>query len=197
MLAAVCLILIFAILNRARGSHLFGMLDSTNEGRAIATFLMAAATAIASQGDYLDMAEILLWTWAGLIFWCVFGWDEYWGAAIGSTFNPNKPEFSPVDWLMLQMPWFTPVYNATATDLRRRLWGAVAMGLRQGLAVPCLVGMAYMTGHPNHGWYAAGTLLFGFIYMASGYLVALAYAIPLAEPVVGAALGFLAKATIN
>jgi hypothetical protein len=197
MLLTVCLILIFSILNRARGSQFFGLLDSTTEGRLIATFLMAVAAAIASLGDYFDMAEIILWTWAGLILWCVFGWDEYWGAAIGSTFNPNKATFAPVDWLMKLQPWFAPVYQATAGDVRRRLWGAMAMGLRQSLAIPCLVGLGYLTGHAEHGWYAAGTLLFGFIYLAAGYAAGLVYAVPVAEYGVGAAFGFLIFQSMN
>ena len=94
------------------------------------------------------------------------------------------------------MPWFSTVYSANASDIRRRLWGAVSMGLRQSLAAPCLIGLAYLTGHPEHLWYSAGTLFLGIPYLLGGYACK-AYPIGFAEYLTGGLLGLLFYATAS
>ena len=72
------LIPICASLNRARGSKFANILTSTVESRLISTALIATyVTAFA--GDWRVFPAIF----AGLMFWCSFAWDSYWGAAIG------------------------------------------------------------------------------------------------------------------
>ena len=180
----------FAILNRGRGSHFWDSIDSTAASRLLAAFSMAVLTMLAAGQGGIAGDLTILWALGTLSLWEVFAWDNYWSAAIGHAFNPGARTFLPADWLMRRMPWFAPVYSATAGDVRRRLWGTVAMGLRQSVAAPCIVGLAWLTGHPDHGWYAAGTLLLGLPYLLAGYACR-TYAIGFAEYTVGGWLGIL------
>lgn len=170
---------LFSLLNRARGSQFWDTLPSTSATRILATFGMALATAAAAGGDRARAAELLLWAWASLMLWCVFAWDNYWSAAIGNPTDVHKPACKPVDRIMARLPAMPP-----------RLWGTVAMGLRQSFAAPCLVGLSVISGHPSHAAYALATPSFGVIYLAAGYLRPKA-PIALAEHAVGAALGAL------
>lgn len=195
-MASLLFCIAFAFLNRGRGSHFWDQIDSTVASRLVACFGMAALTMVAGGQSESHGYVLLLWTLATLPLWAFPGWDNYWAAAIGHDFNPVARTFPPVDWVMKRMPWFRPVYRATASDLRRRLWGAASMGLRQALAAPCIIGLASLTGLPWHALYALGTLLFGFIYMISGSLFK-PYVIGTAEYIVGGALGFLVFQTIQ
>ena len=185
----------FAFLNRGRGSQFWNQIDSTVASRLVTTLSMSSLTMIASGSDEYQGDLILFWVWAVMSLWAFPGWDNYWSAAIGNAFNPNASTFAPVDWLMKRMPWFSAVYAATASNLSRRLWGTVAMGLRQALAAPCFIGLAYLTGHPETGWYAAGTLLLGTPYLLGGY-VCKAYPVGFAEYCVGAVLGAMTYLTL-
>ena len=91
---------VFAFLNRARGSQLYGFVNSTTAGRLISTFFMAYATSLVAGGDFIHMDTVILWAWATLYLWTIFAWDNYWAAAIGHTFNPNTVTFAPADWLL-------------------------------------------------------------------------------------------------
>ena len=179
MYSAIIVPLGFSVLNRARGSQFWNLLSSTSTSRVIATLGMALVTASTEWGDDLMMAEVFLWSWATLMLWCVFAWDNYWSAAIGNPTDINKPACKPVDWIMSLLP-----------SMPLRLWGAVAMGLRQTFAVPCIVGLALLTHHPEQAIYAFGTILFGLIYLVAGYVWPKA-PINVAEPLVGSAIGFI------
>jgi hypothetical protein len=188
----------FALLNRARGTKLYGLTNSTVVGRLVATLGMGVLASLCVMPDSEMMLEVGVWTWLSLFLWAIPAWDNYWGAAIGSVFNPDEPAFAPVDWLLRVMPWFSTVYAATASDLRRRLWGATAMGLRQMLATPGLAHLAFIAGHPDRAWYAICPLAFGLFYLAAGYLKVLKQtSVAVAEYGIGAALGFLIVQSIN
>jgi hypothetical protein len=196
MFIAVSFALAFALLNRGRGSHFGNEIDSTVASRLITSFGMAILTMIAAQADEYRGNMILVWAFVGVSVWEWFGWDNYWSAAIGNPTNIMKPCFPPVDWLMARLPFFKSLYLAQGTPFKLRLWGAVAMGLRQSLATPCIIGLAFLTGHPDHAWYAAGTLLFGLPYFIAGYLYPKA-PVMVADYVVGGALGFIFYFTIH
>lgn len=176
------IILLFACLNRARGTQLFGLTTSTEAGRLVSMYGMAMLVAflafLSSETDTHALMTFIV-SFAGLLLWCTFGWDNYWSAAIGNPTDITKPTFAPVDWIMSKLP-----------AMPLRLWGAIAMGLRQSLATPTIAAIACIAGHPEHAIYGLATLFFGFIYMATGYGPN-RYAIPIAEPFVGATLGFL------
>lgn len=188
--------MICAGLNRGRGSHYGGTIDSTVVSRLLTTFALAVLTMLSADSAARPGELILLWVWAGLSLWAFPGWDNYWSAAIGNPVNAHARTFLPADWLLEHMPWFAPVYNATASARRCRLWGVVAMGLRQALAAPCLVGLAYLTGHPEAGWYAMATLLFGLPYLLTGYACK-TDPVGYAEYVVGGLLGLLIYAILH
>ncbi|MCE9565859.1 MAG: hypothetical protein K8U57_27860 [Planctomycetes bacterium] len=175
----VAIPVLFSLLNRARGSQFWDTLPSTSATRILATLCMAVVTAATAWGDSARMTELLLWTWASLMLWCVFAWDNYWSAAIGNPTDVHKPACKAVDRIMARLP-----------AMPLRLWGAVAMGIRQSFAVPCLVGLSIISGHPTHAAYALATLSFGLIYLAAGYVWPKA-PITVAEHAVGAALGAL------
>ena len=71
-----------------------------------------------------------------------------------------------------------------------RIWGAIAMGLRQAFLIPSLAGLAALCGHPWNAAYSLATLLFGVIYLTAGYASRLR-PIAVAEYSLGACLGLL------
>ncbi|OWK42209.1 hypothetical protein [Fimbriiglobus ruber] len=181
---------VFAVMNRGRGSHFWSQIDSTVASRLTSILGMSLCVILASGETDIRGDVLLAWTWATLSLWEFFGWDNYWSAAIGNAFNPDAATFAPVDWLLKQMPWFSSVYQATAGNSRRRTWGTTAMGLRQAMAAPGIIGVAFLTGYPGHSAWAAATLLLGIPYYVGGR-ISTAYAVPIAEYTVGGILGLL------
>lgn len=171
-------IVIMSLLNRCRGSRFFGHLDSTSEGRILATLAMAIATellALFHGMSALDSAIIFIWLWPSLMFWCVWGWGEYFSVVTGKP--PKGKEFPPVDWIMrkLKLPLITPIQCKT--------WGLIAMTLRQSLVIIPLYGIA-------QSWVSLGALFIGMIYFIAG-CVWPRNPILVAELGTGAWLGFL------
>lgn len=103
---------LFAVLNRARGSQLGGLISSTGICHIIIPLLMALMVVV-------DIKSLII-TWGLLIFWCVFAWDRYWELAGGVQVNSTGCK--PIDWILSKMS----IGNT-------RLEGIVGMGLRQGL----------------------------------------------------------------
>ncbi|QEL18704.1 hypothetical protein [Limnoglobus roseus] len=161
MIEQIAFGLTFAVLNRARGSKFFGYLTSTNEARALATAGMAAATALVAGGDDLHLLQVFWWTSATLAFWEIWGWGKYF-AAIHGIIDASGGSLKPVDWLMSKLNLPTDTFE------QRKRWGTVAMGLRQAMIAPCIVGLAFLTGHPERAWLACFTLLLGLPYYAGG-----------------------------
>ena len=151
MLGAVGFAIAFALLNRARGSKLFDLTKSTQFARIASTHVMAALV-LACTGSL----ACGVWAWATLYLWALFGWGKYAGAAIGVGLNRAEREFPPVDWVMERLP---------ITD--ERLWGAVAMSLRMLLALPCTLGLAYLTDGAS--WPSLFVPLMGAVYVPCGH----------------------------
>lgn len=182
MLTGLATALAFAALNRARGSRFWGLLGSTQLSRLAATAGMASiVTAVG--GD-----PRLLLAWPLLMLWALPGWGVYQSAATGNPTNFMEREFPPVDWIMARIPFFAPVYLAAGTDLERRLWGTVAMALRQSLAAPAVAAVAHLAGNP--WWWAATTPLLAAPYLIAGY-AARRHHVMYAEYGAGAILGLL------
>lgn len=174
------MMLAFAVLNRARGSQLFGFTTSTTEGRLVSTGLMSMVLLVngAYHGETVDAALFFPLYWALLMFWCVFAWDKYWIAAIGNGIDTARTGFAPVDWLMSLLP------------VKGRLWGVIAMGLRQLLLVPAIICAALISEHLGQGFaLSAAPLLFGVPYLLAGYLVPNAKSVMVAEITVGSLMG--------
>jgi hypothetical protein len=87
-----------------------------------------------------------------------------------------------VDWVMdkLDLPAFT-------VEERKR-WGTVAMGLRQTLLAPFVVGLAFLTGDPGMAWMAAFTPFLGIPYYLAGK-ISQKYAGLIAELILAALIG--------
>jgi hypothetical protein len=160
---------LFALLNRGRGSRFWDTLPSTTISRLAATAGMAILVYPFGllSGGILHAVGMFFWTWAALMFWCVFAWDSFWNAEIGT--DPQ----------------------------RSRLWGLGMMALRMTLAVPCLIGLAFLAGQPQHAWLALATPLLGLPYYVFGYLTPGTNVIRNAELAVGALLGFLIYQTLS
>lgn len=186
------LIPIFAILNRARGSKFFSLTNSTEIGRLASMLLMGISLALFEGTDPWQMSRLVAWTFGALMFWCSPAWDAYWGMAIGTT-TALRAGFAPVDWIM-EIVWpKTP----TPGTIAARVWGAVAIGLRQSLAACWIVGLALLfPSAPQHAYFGFFTLLFGLPYLISGYVFG-TYAVMAAEMMVGAGLGGLAILTLG
>lgn len=134
------LIPFYALLNRARGTKLFNLVNSTVIGRLLSTMLMAVSASLAVIPETLLMLEVFGWLWASLMLWCTPAWDKYWSAAIG-----HDPDHS-------------------------RLWGLAMMTLRMTLGAPAIIGLAFIINKPLHAYYALGTLFMGLPYYVFGYL---------------------------
>lgn len=174
--------IIFALLNRARGSKLFERTTSTAIARIASTLAMAVVVTLMA-GPQHSFRPILAWAWASLFVALLFGWGKYAGAAVGAG-RKDEAEFAPVDWLME----FIPIRSD-------RLWGALAMGLRLSLLAPALLGLAFLT----HGayWPALFTPLLGLTYLAGGYLFGPGKGWAVGEYCTGAALGVLLSLTVG
>lgn len=154
--------LVFAIMNRARGSQFFSLTDSTTEGRLLSTFLMTASALVpfTGFGNPEHQIEVVAAAWALLYVWTVPGWDAYWSAAIG-----NDPSHS-------------------------KLWGIGMMTLRQGgLLLPYYAFLSGLTGDWHHMAYAASTLLCGAVYAFWGAVNKTSAVIEYAELTNGAIMG--------
>lgn len=184
------IIALFAILNRARGTQFFSLLGSTAEGRILATLFMSLIASLGYLDNAAQAAQMLVFLWASLMFWCVFAWDKYWGAATGQNSGAAMAavSFVPVDKIMSKI--FPITAAMTPNSFRQRLWGLVAMCLRQSLAAPAIIALSLITGHPEDMWFAALTPLLGVWYFIFGYLWQVE-AITLAELAVGGSLGWL------
>ncbi len=151
----------FAFFNCARGRRFFDLVSSTVEGRLIAMTGMAATVALYYLSEPVLSFEIFSIALITLMLWCTPAWDAYWSAAIG-----NDPENS-------------------------RLWGLAAMSGRMLLAIPCIAGLAWITGHDDRSWLVGGTPLMGLPYYIFGYMKLGKYTIAASELAVGAILGAL------
>ena len=169
--------IIFAILNRARGSKLFDHTKSTQVSRIVSTCGMALVVLAMT----LNLSAFL-WAWASLFFWSLPGWGKYAGAAIGAGLK-DETEFPPVDWAMRQITIRNP-----------RIWGGVAMGLRMLLAAPCLIGLAYLCD--GNYWPALLTPLMGLIYTPCGYIFGM-HGWKAGEYISGFVLGFYVVLSAN
>lgn len=156
----------YAFLNRCRGTHFFNRLDSTFDSRLLATVFMAMFVAFYEFSSPGTMSVIMLYSWVMLMLWCTPAWDKYWSAAIG-----HDPKHC-------------------------RLWGLGMMTLRMTLAMPFLIGIAFLSGHPDNVVYAAGAMTLGFPYYFWGY-AAPKNPVGMAEYTVGAILGGLACLAIG
>lgn len=180
---------LFALLNRARGNHLFEQTESTTVSRLLSTLGMALLiylTALFQGYDIIRATLMCLWALATLMLWCIFAWDRYWEACLGGPVN-SQTGFVFVDWLMRFWPLPTE-------DTALRLWGLLAMTLRQLLILPCLTGLAYLSGH-SPVW-SLGTLLLGACYYVAGYAVSNGFAVMTAELCSGGLIGFLVSKSI-
>lgn len=164
---------IMGALNRARGSQIYGLAQSTVEARVVAMLFMACFT-MGIAGSII-VAPVIF---AGLMLWCSFAWDNYWSAAIGNPTDLDKPTFPPVDFIMrIAFRWLRP---------RPRLWGALAMSLRGFIAGYALfVALGFM-GYTKAPFLGLGLLLQGVPYYAFGHLPGGKYTIFLSEFAVGA-----------
>lgn len=170
--------LAFAILNRARGSKLYGLTTATQVSRIVSTHGMATLV-LAITASHI----CTFYTWATLFLWALPGWGKYAGAAIGEGLNRAEKEFAPVDWLMERLP-ITSV----------RLWGAVAMGLRMLLVLPCTLGLAYLTD--GSYWPSLLVPFMGLVYLPCGWLFG-ASGWAAGEYAAGAVLGVIISASVG
>lgn len=170
--------LLYAILDRARGSKLFGLTHSTTEARLVSAFGMSLLSAMA-----FPSLPVFLWSLASLYFWQVFGWGKYF-AAVHGHIDPGGGSVKPVDWLMrrLNLP--------TDTEEDRKRWGTVAMGLRQAFIAPYFIGLAVLSGHYDRALLAAFTPFMGIPYYLGGK-ISQQHAVEIAELINGALIGVL------
>lgn len=158
--------LTIALLNCARGRKLFDETKSTFITRLVSTFGMALATGFLTFHDYRLFDFTVLWTWASLMLWCSFAWMALLSATIGS--DPNHS----------------------------RLWGLGHLAMRMSLAAPCIIGLAFLTGHLENAWMAIFTPLLAVPYYAWGRIFSKwttynRFTIAFSELCVGYGLGFI------
>lgn len=154
-------IAVFSAANRGRGSQFGTHVPSTVESRVLAAFLSAASTLLLTTAFSESRAVgIALWIMATMLLWCTPAWDKYWSEEIGHSLTHS------------------------------RLYGLMQMTLRQLLILPCLLGVAVISGHYDRSWYALGALSLGLPYYLSGYEFPAA-PIKISEYAVGAIIGLI------
>lgn len=82
MITVLSLMVIFAVLNRARGCHLYGMTGSTVVSRVVPMAIMAGL----SGGGVLQQAI----AFGLLMLWCTPAWDKYWSEEIGHSATHSR-----------------------------------------------------------------------------------------------------------
>ena len=136
----IAFIAAFSILNRARGTQLFGLTDSTVAGRLISMMGMALLTSFLFMHNSILMLGAFIGVWALLMLWCTPLWDKYWSEEIGHSTTHS------------------------------RLYGLMQMTIRMALAIPAILFIAGLSNHGFNAIYALGALTFGLPYYAYGYL---------------------------
>ena len=148
----------FAILNRARGSQLFGYVNSTVEGRLVSMGLMALTTALLVPLHFLT---VFPWTFATLMLWCSPRWDALWAKTIaGSNRILGLAELSVR--MLLAAPCIIGL--AYLSEHMDKAWLALATAF---LAVPYYI-FGYLTPGANvirNSELAAGAILGALVFM--------------------------------
>lgn len=161
MIQVIITMLAFAVANRARGSKFFGLTESTEFGRIIATFIMALAMGFVYYvPNYMKMDVSIMFSWPLLVLWATFGWDAYWSAEIGND----------------------PVHSEG--------WGVKEMAFRMCWAIPSMVVYCWLSNHWEGLVYAAGIPLMALPYYLYGKLTK-RWVIELSEPTNGLLMGYL------
>ena len=126
------------LLNRARGSDMFGLTTYTVSSRLIATFFMSFI-ALSIIGTTIPVFIVV---WCGLMFWSSFGWGKYFSAFHGK----DTPEETEIKWID-KLGYF--VFPSNDNVWRNRFRGMLCMSIRGGVfAYPMYIGMA-LTGYPT------------------------------------------------
>lgn len=155
----IIFILMFCFLNRMRGSQIYGLVNSTTEGRMVSMFFMTVLTVLRYMPvDHTAVYMAFLIDFVLLYFWCMWRWDAYWSAAIGSDV------------------------------MHSRLWGVGMMTLRQSLILPFYAFISWQTGWVAPCW-SLSFLLMGVVYTISSKLTPGVNTIRNAEFANGAIMG--------
>lgn len=199
-LIAICTLLVYllamAFWFRCRGSQFLDVLDILGTGinRCLACLCQGVSTgylALLRGYNVIVSAEAGAFIWVTVWLAVMEAWDNYWGAAIGSTFDPNKSTVKAVDWILKKIPYFKPVYLGTSSTHLNRLWGLTALTLRDSLLSLSGIGLAVLIHQPEHALYALGFASCGLAYYLWGYIVGTAWAVPYAEYTVGLIQGLI------
>ena len=83
------LIIVGSILNRARGSKLFGCTESTAVARWVFAASMGIIAALMIPAPQVGFA-VFLWVMLSMYFWSMFGWREYCSAAVGNEIARSR-----------------------------------------------------------------------------------------------------------
>lgn len=138
---------LFAIMNRGRGSGLSINSFPTTYGRLISLGCIAVVLAH-------SITQLIVY-WLCLELWAVFAWDVYWGAAAQSAGTVVSPAFVPSDWILAKLK-ITP---------GSRLWGVVGMGTRQGICMfPLFCALSYFNSDSSYFYFSLVPFLFGIPY---------------------------------
>lgn len=143
-----------AAANRARGSKVFGLTDSTAEARAVFSVTVALASLAIGAGLWQ-----MLIIFAGLFAWSVPGWGKYFSAIHGRD-NPQEKEIGWIDDI-----GYNTVFGVDHESNRRR--GAICMGLRGVYMLPMFLALAWF--NPWALLIAPLCLLQGIPYYLAGY----------------------------
>lgn len=167
-----------ALLNRARGSQLFGYTKSTTISRLVATFLMGLLSLAIGYG-VLDSLVI----WLGLYLWSIRGWGKYFSAFMGN-YNPDEREIKWIDELGDALVLETD-------EKSNRLRGALCMCLRGIYMYPMFIALGLL-GHPMAFIVGLCCLLQGVPYWLGKYPKDMGVnPILYAEPTWGACIGLM------
>ena len=171
LLLGIFFVVVFSIMNRARGSRIFNLVKSTTEGRLASMAVCALATtlvlALTSSALPIPLYQIFFVLWGLLYGWTVPAWDAYWGAAIGS----NSPH--------------------------SKAWGIGMMTLRNLLLLPFYGFVTYLSGDWSHLIFSASILLMGLVYYVWGLVIKDGAVIQDSELTNGAIIGMTTWAIIG
>ncbi len=145
-------ILLSAVFNRCRGNNWFKLVTYDTISRLLYCFAITVTNFSTSPIWLIILIAI------GMLHWCVYAWDEYWGFAGGQP-TTLKPVFLPADYILSKLP----------IKPGSRIFGVVGMGLRQGIcAIPLFLILGYFV-NLQYLYLIPVPFLFGIPYWAFSY----------------------------
>lgn len=131
--------ILLAFFNRARGSGLYGLSKKSIVTKLVSTLAMALTSAAIVSFTWYNVLII----WAGLMFWCTFGWGKYFSAFHGRD-SIYEIETTWIDRIGYKIIPAERAESLKELEDDNRLRGMLCMSIRGGLfSIPMFAALSF------------------------------------------------------